>query len=37
MPLFVAHLLIPERKARFMGILGADFDSEDLHKYEINW
>ena len=37
MPLFVAHLLIPERGARFIGILGTDFDPTDLNKYEIIW
>jgi len=37
MPLFVAHLVLPDRKSRFIKILGADFDKDDLKEYKITW
>jgi mannose-6-phosphate isomerase-like protein (cupin superfamily) len=36
-PLYVAHLVIPERNSMFLGILQKDFDPADLNKYEITW
>jgi mannose-6-phosphate isomerase-like protein (cupin superfamily) len=36
-PLFVAHLLLPEKRSSFLGILETDFDPNDLKKYEITW
>jgi len=36
-PAYVAHLVLPERKARFLGISTEHFDPSDLNKYEITW
>jgi len=37
MPLCVAHQVLPEPRSLFLGILGEDFDPNDLIKYEITW
>lgn len=37
MPLYVAHLVIPEPRSKFMASVQPVFDPEDLNKYEIKW
>lgn len=37
MPLYVAHLVIPEPKSRFLASVQPLFDPDDLNKYAIDW
>lgn len=36
-PIYVSHLVLPTRKARFIGVATEHFDPADSHKYEITW
>ena len=36
-PIYVAHLLIPDPSARFLNIMKTDFEKSDLYPYKIEW
>ena len=36
-PIYVAHLVIPDPRAQFLNVMEMDFDVADIHPYKIEW